>query len=352
MNEVSLRPGEVGKVFLDFEAIHEGFDGALPAHVIYEDLKDVSSEDEIKRLIERAEELEIVNVLAPGLLLCGPRMHLLREYKLAKGQMPEEHLRSIKDYTFDLNRRSERWRQEFVKRCFQFRDERLRKIEAGDTFYALPFEPPPLVVLHIMPAAPLRKDNEKAYSYLSSLTPQSPEMRPISLVQPLVNGGLVGEDYQTYAYNPGGASAYSYVNVFRNGNIEAVRSSIFKDGPARLHAKFEREVVEALSRLLALQRALGLEPPVGILLTITGARGFHIANDNGTVVGGARGTITSGRILTPVTKMESLDSIADKSEIARVMKDSFDRVWRAAGYTGGSPNYDEFGNLRRGTSSK
>lgn len=345
MSKTPPMPGEVGKVFLDFKDDDEGFLGVLHERVIYEDLQEIASEEEIKRLINRAEELEIIRRLVAGILQWGPRMHLLQEYKASKGLMPEEHLSKIREYTFDLSRRSERWVREFKLRCLKFRDVRLPLIESGDTFYALPFGPPPLIVLHLVSGSPLKKDYERAHTYLSSLAPLSPAVRPMSPAGSLVEGIRAGDGYQTHAYNPGGASAFSYLQVFHNGVIEAVRASVFREGPPRLHVNFEREIVEALTRFLSLQQAMGVEPPVGVVLTLTGTKGCRIVDGDGAPVGWSGGKMSAGKVQNPVVIIESFDGAADEAALAQAMKNSFDRVWMSAGYPGGSPNYEAVGNL-------
>lgn len=344
MIKAPLMPGEVGKVFLDFKDDVEGFQGGLHAHIIFEDLKDVASAEEIRRLIERAEELEIIRNLGSGLLVWGPRMHLLQEYKESGGLMPDEHLSNIREYTFDLNRRSVRREQEFISRCLNFRNQRLSLIEGGDTFNVLPFGPPPFVVLQLVPRSPLKRDDERAYTYLSSLHSHSPLVRPMGPPDSLIEDVRVGDDYQTYAYNPDEPSAYSYLHVFRNGTIEAVRASVFRIDPPRLHFGFEREVVEALERFLSLQQKIGVEAPVGVVLTLARARGCHIVNDSGLAVGGSGRAILAGSVFNPATVIESFDATDNESTIARVMKQSFDRIWLEAGYVIGSPNYDGHGN--------
>jgi hypothetical protein len=339
MSKNPLRPGDVGKVFLDVEESRESFHGDLPEQVIYDDLRDVASEQEIGRIIARAEEIGIITRLAPGLLLWGRSFQLVREYKEAKGLMPEERLRKIQEYTFDLNRRSRRWEQEYASRCRDFLDERLPFIDAGDVVGFLPLSEPPLLALHVIPGVPLKKDDEQAYQYLSSLTPQSLPVRPMNLVPMSVEGGFVGDDYQTYVYSQAGGSVFSYLRIFRNGSIEAVRASYFIGGQPRLHVKFEREVVDLLRRLPPLLQGIGVKLPVGVSLSLSGARGFRMADDNDVVAGGSGVTMSGDRLLTPLVTIESFESLADQNEVAQIMRDSFDRVWQAAGHLGGSPNF-------------
>lgn len=329
LNSTPLKPGEIGKIFLDFESNHEEFDGGLWERAVYKDLQDVASEDEIKRLLCQAVELKIIRRLPRGLLLWGPGLDLVREFKEAKGQMPEERLREISEYTFDLKRQSQRWRKDFVQRCVNFRKERLREIESRVTFTQLPFAPPPLIALHIIPGYPLRKDDERAYSYFSSLNPESPPVLPMSLINARVETWFAGEEYQIYTYNAHDTTAFSYLSFFRDGSMEAVIAGFSMQGKPSLHIGYEREVIAVLPKLLSVQETMGAGEPVGVTLTLTGVEGCQIV-DNGQVVPGG-GTITKDRFQPPVVQIQVANA-ADQTELARLMKGAFDAVWHAARY--------------------
>jgi hypothetical protein len=161
-----------------------------------------------------------------------------------------------------------------------------------------------------------------------------------------VEGGMVGEDYQSYAYDVVGGSVFSYLTVFRNGNIEAVSASHFKGGQPRLHVNFEQGVVDLLLRLSPLLLEIGVEPPVGVLLSLSRARGYLMANDKGIMAGASGPTISRDRLLAPLVRIEGFGSLAARNEIAKIMKASFDHVWRGSGHAGGSPNFDEQGEWR------
>jgi hypothetical protein len=334
MKDNLLKPGEIGKVILDIEACNEDFDGGISEHIFYDDLKDVASEAVIKQLIERAIELKIVSRLTHRLLLWGPGLDVVRKFESLKCVLSDEELREIDEYTFDLDRRSERWDRDFIRRCLKFRDERLHDIEAGATFIPLPLAPPPRVALHVMPGIPLRKDDYSLESYIA----ESESRNPIEIGWP-AEERFEGGDYRLYAYDEATATALSYLQVFRNGRVEAVRVDLSADGALRLPMKYEREVIKLLHWIVSVMENVGIYPPLGVTLTISGAWGAHITSERGIVPGGR--TIAQHRIQSPVIQIPNLR--LDRTELASLMKDAFDRVWRDAGYSGGSQNYDEHG---------
>jgi len=346
MNDSLLRPGEIGKIILDVEAINEDFDGLIFEHVIYEDLKDVATEEEIKQLIRRAIDLGIVRRLSPRHLQPSSNLELVREYRNTKGELPEDRLREIHEYTFDLNRRSEYWKTNFKLRCLNFRNQRLSELETEVTFNTHSLDPPPWVVLHLVPGTPLLRNDEILQSYMASLEPRSLPIKPMGFFYGALHEGFEGDDYVTYAYDESTASAYSYIRIFANGIIEAVRADFSRNGVPRLPMRYERDVIETLSGALSMLKALGIEPPLGVTLTLSGMKGSYIVNERGIVPGGRM--ITHPRLHAPVVQIPNFDVGLNQAELAQLMKDTFDRVWRDAEYSSGSQNYDENGLWKLG----
>jgi hypothetical protein len=179
---------------------------------------------------------------------------------------------------------------------------------------------------------------------MTSLKRRSPLVGQMTFINGPFEEGFEGDDYQAYAYDESTASAHSYIRIFRNGSIEAVRSGFSRDGVPRLPMKYEREVIETLHGALSVLKTVDVEPPLGITLTLTGVRGCHIVNERGVVPGGH--AIASPRIQFRVIEVPDYDVGLDQVKLAGLMKETFDRVWRDAGYSTGSQNYDERGVWR------
>jgi hypothetical protein len=74
-----------------------------------------------------------------------------------------------------------------------------------------------------------------------------------------------------------GHPASRYFLLYRDGVIEAVDAALFGMRPAELlGSPFERTMVDDVSRCLAIQRNLSVEPPVFLLATVIGAEGARI----------------------------------------------------------------------------
>jgi hypothetical protein len=146
------------------------------------------------------------------------------------------------------------------------------------------------------------------------------------------------DGYLTYSQPAG--ETLAYLQVFRNGIIESVRVS-YADLSAypRLipHETFEKHVLEALKRFLIVQKQLGVEPPLMIMLSLLGVAGHALTQEALYLHGLTDHLISRDTLLIPEALIESFDC-----EPAEVMRDSFDAVWNAAGYER-CKNYDKEG---------
>jgi len=145
-------------------------------------------------------------------------------------------------------------------------------------------------------------------------------------------------------YNFDGVLAYAdntYVQVFRNGAIEAGTTRLFNDERRAIPSiAFEREIIEILPRYTAILRDLGVEPPVLIFLTLCGVSNYIMGVDPRRFfpydVPGR--PIDRDILLIPEIVVESWEFDASK-----ILRSSFDAIWNAAGWER-SINYDENGN--------
>jgi hypothetical protein len=214
-----------------------------------------------------------------------------------------------------------------------FRIERISKILADDVPFSL--MPSPKSVLHIIPISALNP----AQSYnLSESSNINQKLRPIS------HGGW------NHRYNLDGIATsspivngkyYSYTQLFKNGIVEAVEASMMEPYGMTNYipsTMFEESLIDALSNYLELLNDLGVNLPAYIFLSVLGVKGFHMA------VGGYRNhpqAIDRDHLLIPESIIDNYDV---PSEI--ILRNSFDSVWNACGYSG-SENYDENGTWRR-----
>jgi hypothetical protein len=122
---------------------------------------------------------------------------------------------------------------------------------------------------------------------MEEVPPELLQFRPIADSDAVLGGEVEDGELVTYARNTfsfeqAGSgiksegreqeSAYSYLRIFRDGTVEAVRATYYADGRRRIPARFKRDLVEAASRYLTIQGELTVQPPIALILTLTGLK--------------------------------------------------------------------------------
>jgi hypothetical protein len=209
-----------------------------------------------------------------------------------------------------------------------FRDERIRKIVTGDA--PINADDKPRTILHIIPA---KAFDPRVRIDLTTLQLETDRLRPIQ-------GYTWGPKYEadgllTIARDEG--VEYSYLKLFNSGVAEATSASLLRrwDGrPLIPSTNLESELFEVLLHVRSIQKQLGVEMPLFILLSLIGVKGYEMGyNRERYVVAGH--PIEQDNLLVPEAVMNSYEDDVDK-----VMRPVFDTVWRACGWPG-SPNFDE-----------
>ena len=202
----------------------------------------------------------------------------------------------------------------------EFRLERIGAIIAGET--PVPLEQAPKVVLHIVPFTafdPSIKFN------LSQIADQSPPMYISAWNHRYNFDGIL-----SYGQFQKSNNIHSYVQFFRNGCIEAVNANLLREREGTRvipSIAFERELLKALQSYLRIQKEIGVEPPVSIMLTLLDVVGFTMA-------------VNPSRFpwpeIHPIDKKDLLiaEVIAESLELepSNIMKPIFDSIWNAAGW--------------------
>lgn len=226
-----------------------------------------------------------------------------------------------------------------AERVRGFRAERLGKIIAGETPVHL--NESPKTVLHIIPfaafdpycridVAPL----EKSADNLCPMDARCPDRWRYNL-----------DGFVSYSIAPVGSSVRSYSQIFRNGCIEAVNTSMIgvQEGQDAIISSgpFENMLIEALLAFLSFQKQIGVETPLFVMISLLGVFGYmvepfnsrhnHFWRDN------AR-PIDRNDLVLPEIVIDSFDV-----DPAQVLKPAFDAIWNASGWPK-SLNYDDSGN--------
>ena len=133
---------------------------------------------------------------------------------------------------------------------------------------------------------------------------------------------------------------HSYLQVFRSGIVEAVNRSLLEHGPDEpkyiANVAYEDALLRGLRRILDLQKKLGVEPPVVVMLSLLGVKGYVMYVGVERRFGGGR-PIDRDALLIPEVLVEDLDADVDA-----ILRPIFDALWNATGWPG-SINFDEAG---------
>ena len=194
----------------------------------------------------------------------------------------------------------------------------------------------PKTVLHLLPMASFqpgfRIDLDRVVTGAESMT------------RPMVARGLISHyNYDgLITFSSMEKYAYSYVQVLRNGCLEAAEGLLLEPRDGRKYfpsAQFEREVIQCGERLLSLLRRLEIDPPYVVMLSFLGVRGY------GMFVGSMRWQSNAHQIERDHLFLDEIILEDANLDIARALRPAFDQVWNACGWPR-SLNYDEHGNWR------
>lgn len=217
----------------------------------------------------------------------------------------------------------------------RFRDERIARIVADET--PVPLPSPSRIVLHLLPAVSL--DPTTQFD-INPLKYKGHETSPLNSEAGNNRYNLDG----FLRYVPAGDPPVpaTYIQFYRNGAIEAVDTSMLvSHNPANAKKPFdptpqepvklisstfsERTLITDLKRLLNVQKSMGIDPPIFILLSLTGVRGFGVltrwTNHEQTFV------FDRDTILLPDSVAESYEDRPDS-----LLQPAFDAIWQASGY--------------------
>ena len=226
--------------------------------------------------------------------------------------------------------------QNVADKIRSFHIERLLNIVGNETF--LPLEDAPRRILHLIPAGSFSSyaQYDLSYFYRHQLELTSLGSPPFNVQYNL--DGIIS------FFIPGPErKCFSYLQLYRNGVIEAVREEAVVEGSFAINA-FERDMAQNahgpgdLKYLLALLQKLNIPPYFYFFLAFSGLNGYKVPPSRYEF---DRGTIhTMNR---PVLDLPEL--LIDRFDInpGRILRTHFDLVWNAWGYPN-SPNYDKEGN--------
>jgi len=214
-----------------------------------------------------------------------------------------------------------------------FRQDRLTSLMAGEG--PVQFNGNPKTILHVIPFSAFESGFRIDFSQFDI---NSEKMSPIH------SRGHSGKyNFDGYLrYTRGDDSVNTYVQLFHQGIVEAVNTSLADDWygtPTIASLLFEQEIIEALPQYVKLlNEDCNLSPPYFIMLTLMGIKGFIMAPPSNRF--SSSYPIDREHLIIPEVILETT-----KFDSTSVLKPLFDNIWQASGWPG-SPNYDQDGKWK------
>jgi hypothetical protein len=208
-----------------------------------------------------------------------------------------------------------------TERIRNFRMDRISQIFANET--PVPFCDSAKIVLHLIPIISFNP----AQRYDIGKTASHP-----TKMSPIYSGGGNSrynlDGFLTYSRGEE-EKADSYVQLFRNGIIEAVEGLLLQPHGDKLiipSIAYEQALIKSFEDYLSLLKTLDVEPPIFIFLALLGVKGYSMAISQRFPFA-PRHEIDRDVLILPETMIESYEVSA-----AQVLRPLFDSIWNACGF--------------------
>lgn len=216
-----------------------------------------------------------------------------------------------------------------------FRDARISKIITNDA--PVPLVELPRVILHLVPMASLTGAQQFD---VAEIYTKRQQLKPVAFDS--TSHRINFDGVVTFRIDADPPQCGSYVQAFRNGTVEAVETAEFGESNGKKIIKsiaFEKNIISATARFLELQASLGVPPPVFVMISLLGVKGYKMATTDGYQLARAS-PIDRDVLLLPEIIVEQFDQ-----EASSLLRPAFDAVWQAAGFLR-SAYYDADGNWK------
>ena len=211
-----------------------------------------------------------------------------------------------------------------------FRTDRLDKVIGRDTPITIPAAPS--LLLHLIPLAvldPVARVDLQVFNTDRTLA------APINDTSYDYRFNLDG--YLAFGPRARSGGYAGYVQVFRSGAFEAVDAELFKDpdGSKLIRAQpVENRIINATARYVKTAQTLGVPPPLVLMLTTHGLKGYAMATNSPSL----HNAIDRDVLLLPDVLIEEYNTPAD-----RLLKPILDAFWQSAGF----PSCENYNNQGR-----
>ena len=213
-----------------------------------------------------------------------------------------------------------------AQRMKQFRADRIASLVADDGPARLASRT--LMVLHVMPQSAFDSAQSIDLSYVLKNDLLMWPMHATGLSKKLNFDGVLSYFPGIYLSGRQSEPVSSYVQIFRNGCMEAVTTEIFHDDNNQklFYHSYEEKVEEAVFNHLKLLEGLGIEPPIFVSLAMLGAEDYSIALFD--QFNAIRPSAPIGRdvlIIPEVPIYAFADTYHD------ILQEPFNRIWQTCG---------------------
>jgi hypothetical protein len=183
-----------------------------------------------------------------------------------------------------------------------FRADRLGRVVSGETPVAI--KGTARVVFHVAPLSAF--DSPASFVDLDMGRPPLSE----GGLLPISTGGSPRYNFDGVLCDARlGAEVVGYVQLFRTGVVEAADNYAFLEEEGRADIagyKLEEDLIEAAHRYFRLLRELGVEPPIFLMLSLIGVRGYQMMTGGPTLYA-VRRPVDRDELVVPEVIVESLE---------------------------------------------
>ncbi len=254
--------------------------------------------------------------IAPHRVIYGGNSKFYARNSSGKYEMDVDELRIAFNLTETL-----------TERIRKFQIDRISKIFADET--PVPFYKNPKIVLHLIP---INAFNPSQKYDIGIITSNHGKLPPIYYDGCSKRFNLEG--FLTYSADGMGKS-YSYVQLYRNGIIEAVEGRLLKPEEKGLFIPsilYEEKLLEAFNSYLKVLAELRVDPPIFVFLSLLGVKGYKMAITRNTM---SQHPIDRDLLLLPEAVVENYDIKTEE-----ILRPLFDLIWNACGFQR-SLNFDK-----------
>jgi len=220
------------------------------------------------------------------------------------------------------------------KRMRQFRDERLGRIAAGETFASI--REGAKLILHILPAVSFASNFKLDLSLLND--EYETYWKPVSLFEDNTSTDDLWFKHHQYGYNYDGRVAFmwdkAYCQVFRTGQIEAVDTSFFsqKDNGylyALGNPADEKTLIKAVETYMDMLVKLEVPFPMAVAVSMIGVKNskLSVPEKLTRLLQQERPPLERDELIFPEELFEE-----KPSNMSQALNSIFDTMWNAYGY--------------------